>query len=37
MERVQFSQSALPRLLGFGRRGYLLDLIVLIGRKVLIG
>jgi hypothetical protein len=37
MERVQLSEAALPRLLGFGRRGDLLDLIVLIGRKVLIG
>jgi hypothetical protein len=38
MERVQFIQSALPRLLGFGRRrGNVLDFIVLIGRKVLIG
>jgi hypothetical protein len=37
MERVQLIKSALPRLLGFGRRGNLLDFIVLIGRKVLIG
>jgi hypothetical protein len=37
VERVQLIQSALPRLLGFGRSGDLLDLIVLIGRKVLIG
>jgi hypothetical protein len=38
VERVQFNQSALPRLFGFGRRrGHVLDFIVLIGRKVLIG
>jgi hypothetical protein len=37
MERVQLIKSALPRLLGVGRRGNLLDVIVLIGRKVLIG
>jgi hypothetical protein len=38
VERVQFNQSALPRLLGFGRRRcYVLDFIVLIGWKVLIG
>jgi hypothetical protein len=37
MERVQLIKSALPRLLGCGRRGNLLDFIVLIGRKVLIG
>jgi hypothetical protein len=38
MERVQFNQSALPRLLGFGRRrGYVLDFIILVGWKILIG
>jgi hypothetical protein len=37
MERVQLIEAALPRLLGFGRRGDLLDFIVLISRKVLIG
>jgi hypothetical protein len=37
VERVQFNQSALPRLLGFGGRWNLLNLIVLIGRKILIG
>jgi hypothetical protein len=37
VERIQFIQSALPRLLGFGRRVDLLDFIVLIGWKVLIG
>jgi hypothetical protein len=37
VERVQFNQSALPRLLGFGGRRNLLNLIVLIGRKILIG
>jgi hypothetical protein len=37
MERIQFIQSALPRLLGFRRRrGHVLDLIILIGWKVLI-
>jgi hypothetical protein len=35
MERIQ---TALPRLLGFGGgRGYVLDFIILVGRKVLIG
>jgi hypothetical protein len=37
VERVQFNQSALPRLLGFGGRRNLRNLIVLIGRKILIG
>jgi hypothetical protein len=37
MERVQFIQTALPRLLGIGgRRGYVLDFIILIGWKILI-
>jgi hypothetical protein len=37
VERVQFIQAALPRLLGFGsRRGHVLDFIILIGWKVLI-
>jgi hypothetical protein len=38
VERVQFIQAALPRLLGFGRRrGDVLDFIILIGWKILIG
>jgi hypothetical protein len=37
MERIQLIETALPRLLGFGRRRDLLDFIILIGRKVLIG
>jgi hypothetical protein len=38
VERVQFIQSALPRLLGFGRRrGHVLDFIILVGWKILIG
>jgi hypothetical protein len=38
MERVQLIESALPRLLGCGRRrGHILDFIVLVGWKVLIG
>jgi hypothetical protein len=37
MERVQLIKAALPRLLGVGRRRDLLDFIVFIGRKVLIG
>jgi hypothetical protein len=37
VERVQFNQSALPRLLGFGWRGHFLDFIILVGRKILIG
>jgi hypothetical protein len=37
VERVQFNQSALPRLLGFGGRRNRLNLIILIGREVLIG
>jgi hypothetical protein len=38
VDRVQFIQSALPRLLGFGgRRSNVLDFIILIGWKVLIG
>jgi hypothetical protein len=37
MERVQLIEAALPRLLGFGGKGDLLDFIILIGRKVLIG
>jgi hypothetical protein len=38
VERIQFNQSALPRLLGFGgRRGNILDFIILIGWKILIG
>jgi hypothetical protein len=37
VERIQFNQSALPRLLGFGGRRNLLNLIVLIGWKILIG
>jgi hypothetical protein len=38
VERIQFNQSALPRLLGFGgRRSNILDFVILIGRKVLIG
>jgi hypothetical protein len=38
VECVQFNQAALPRLLGFGRRrGHILDFIVLVGWKVLIG
>jgi hypothetical protein len=38
MERVQLIKSALPRLLGFGRRRcHILDFIVLIGGKILIG
>jgi hypothetical protein len=38
VERIQFNQSALPRLLGFGRRrGNVLDFIILIGWKILIG
>jgi hypothetical protein len=38
VERIQFIQSALPRLLGFGRRrGNVLDFIILIGWKILIG
>jgi hypothetical protein len=38
VERVQFNQSALPGLLGFGRRrGHILDFVILIGWKVLIG
>jgi hypothetical protein len=38
VKRIQLSQSALPRLLGFGRRrGHVLDLIILIGWKILIG
>jgi hypothetical protein len=36
MERVQLSQSALPRLLGFGWRGHCLDFIILVGWKILI-
>jgi hypothetical protein len=37
VERIQFNQAALPRLLGFGRRrGHVLDFIILIGRKILI-
>jgi hypothetical protein len=37
MERVQLIETALPRLLGFGGRRDLLDLIILVGRKILIG
>jgi hypothetical protein len=38
VERIQFIQSALPRLLGFGRRrGHILDFVILIGWKILIG
>jgi hypothetical protein len=37
MERVQLIEAALPRLLGFGRGGDLLDFIVLVGWKILIG
>jgi hypothetical protein len=36
-ERVQLIQARLPRLLGVRRRGSLLYLIILIGRKILIG
>jgi hypothetical protein len=37
VERVQFIQAALPRLLVFGRRrGHVLDFIILVGWKVLI-
>jgi hypothetical protein len=38
MDRVQLIQAALPRLLGFGgRRSYILDFIILVGREILIG
>jgi hypothetical protein len=37
MEHVQFIQTMLPHLLGIGGRRELLDFIVLIGWKVLIG
>jgi hypothetical protein len=37
VERIQFNQAALPRLLGVGWRGHFLDFIVLIGWKILIG
>jgi hypothetical protein len=38
VERIQFVQSALPRLIGFGRRrGHILDFVILIGWKILIG
>jgi hypothetical protein len=36
-ERVQLIQARLPRLLGFGRRGRFLDLVIFIGWKILIG
>jgi hypothetical protein len=37
VECIQFNQSALPRLLGFGRRrGVVLDFVILIGWKILI-
>jgi hypothetical protein len=36
MERIQLIEAALPRLLGFGGRSDLLDLIILIGWKILI-
>jgi hypothetical protein len=37
VERIQFNQAALPRLLSFGGRRDFLSLIVFIGWKVLIG
>jgi hypothetical protein len=37
VDRIQFNQSALPRLLGVGRRGHFRDFIILVGRKILIG
>jgi hypothetical protein len=36
-ERVQLIQARLPHLLGCSRRGHFLDLIVLVGGKILIG
>jgi hypothetical protein len=37
MKCVQLIKSALPRLIGFRRRGHFLDFFILIGRKILIG
>jgi hypothetical protein len=37
MEHIQLIKTALPRLLGVGRRRDLLDLIILVGWKILIG
>jgi hypothetical protein len=37
MERIQLIETALPRLLGVGRRRDLLGRIILVGRKILIG